>query len=259
MTGPEAERVEQLVLEINVSNLDKSLATYTALGFELDRRDGGFAALRWNDRRLFLSQEAGLPPSAGPSRGNVRIIVPDVDRVWSVARRLGLAVEREIGDRYYGLRDFTVLDPDGFGLRFASILPARGDADERRFRVDGIDHVAMRVRDVARSVAWYRDVLGLERRYESAWGDFPAVVGAATTSLALFPSPPPEPGRSPDTPDVSIRHIAFRVDRRTFDKARGSLAEHGITPRFDDHGAAHSLYFDDPDGHQLEITTYEIS
>jgi hypothetical protein len=27
-----------------------------------------------------------------------------------------------IGDRDYGLRDFTILDPDGFGQRFASLL-----------------------------------------------------------------------------------------------------------------------------------------
>lgn len=123
MTGPKAERVEQLVLEINVSDLEKSLATYTALGFTLDRRDGGFAALRWGDRRLFLSEEPDLPPIGGSSRGNVRIIVPDVDALWRRARDLRMPVEREIGDRYYGLRDFSVLDPDGFSLRFASVLP----------------------------------------------------------------------------------------------------------------------------------------
>jgi len=27
-----------------------------------------------------------------------------------------------LGDRYYGLRDFTLADPDGFGVRFASML-----------------------------------------------------------------------------------------------------------------------------------------
>jgi hypothetical protein len=33
-----------------------------------------------------------------------------------------LPVIRAIGDRYYGLRDFTVVSPDGIGLRFASYL-----------------------------------------------------------------------------------------------------------------------------------------
>ncbi len=67
------------------------------------------------------------------------------------------------------------------------------------FKLDHIDHVALTVRDVKRSVAWYREVLGLERRYEEAWGDSPAVVCAGVTCLALFPAatndPEPPPGR----------------------------------------------------------------
>ena len=30
-----------------------------------------------------------------------------------------------IADRYYGLRDFLIADPDGFGVRFASALDQR--------------------------------------------------------------------------------------------------------------------------------------
>ncbi len=117
-----SELLEQLVVEIMVRDLDRSLAFYTALGFRLERRDSGFAALRWEDRRLFLDQHSDLPSLSGPARGNVRILTGDVDAVWSVAQTLGLTVERSIADRCYGLRDFTVLDPDGFGLRFASPL-----------------------------------------------------------------------------------------------------------------------------------------
>ena len=125
-------------------------------------------------------------------------------------------------------------------------------------RVEGIDHVALTVRDVARSVAWYQAVLGLERRYADVWGDCPAMLGAGSTSLALFPAPVPEPAPPPGREVLSIRHIAFRVDRASFDRAREALQAHGVVPSFEDHVAAHSLYFPDPDGHQLEITTYEI-
>ena len=124
--------------------------------------------------------------------------------------------------------------------------------------VQGLDHVALTVRDVPRSVAWYRDVLGLERRYEEVWGDFPAVVGAGTTSLALFPAPVPAPAPPPGRDVLSVRHIAFRVDREAFDRARGELEARGLAPTFQDHTAAHSLYFTDPDGHQLELTTYDV-
>jgi uncharacterized glyoxalase superfamily protein PhnB len=117
---------DQLVLEVIVRDVERSLAVYTALGFKLERRDGDFAELSWDARRLFLDQRVDLPPPAGTARANVRIMTPDVDAVWARAQSLGLIVERPIDDRCYGLRDFTVLDPDGFGLRFASPLPQAG-------------------------------------------------------------------------------------------------------------------------------------
>jgi uncharacterized glyoxalase superfamily protein PhnB len=49
-------------------------------------------------------------------------MVPDVDQLWALANEVGATVVIPIGDRYYGLRDFTIADPDGFGVRFASIL-----------------------------------------------------------------------------------------------------------------------------------------
>ena len=38
---------------------------------------------------------------------------------WSLLARIVVP----IANRYYGLRDFTIADPDGFGVRFASDLP----------------------------------------------------------------------------------------------------------------------------------------
>src|SRR4051812_47002198 len=120
--GLMSELGQQLVLEIMVRDLDRSLAVYTALGFNLERRDGGFVELSWEGRQLFLDERADLPAFDGTARGNVRIMTTEVDAVWAKVHSLELPVEREIADRYYGLRDFTVLDPDGFGLRFASML-----------------------------------------------------------------------------------------------------------------------------------------
>lgn len=56
---------------------------------------------------------------------NVRIMVKDVNAIWEkLHSTLGsnLKVFSPITDQYYGLRDFTILDLDGFGLRFASII-----------------------------------------------------------------------------------------------------------------------------------------
>ena len=50
-------------------------------------------------------------------------MVADVDGVWERARDAGMDVLAPIGDRDYGLRDFTILDPDRFGVRFGARLP----------------------------------------------------------------------------------------------------------------------------------------
>jgi catechol 2,3-dioxygenase-like lactoylglutathione lyase family enzyme len=120
------DATEQLVVELLVRDLRRSLDFYLALGFQFMRQEERFAVLTWEDHRLFLDQQDNLPdPPAAPVM-NVRVMVPDVDRVWQRVQELGLRVTAPIADRYYGLRDFTVADPDGFGLRFATRLPAAG-------------------------------------------------------------------------------------------------------------------------------------
>lgn len=126
------------------------------------------------------------------------------------------------------------------------------------FRLEGIDHVALTVRDVEEAARWYQDVLGLTRRYKEVWGSFPAVVGIGTTSLALFPVASRDPEGPPGPETICARHVAFRVDRPNFDSARDRLSASGIKLEFQDHQIAHSIYLRDPDGHQLEITTYEV-
>ena len=126
-------------------------------------------------------------------------------------------------------------------------------------RLEGIDHVALAVRDVQQSVSWYCEVLGLTRRHAEAWGDFPAVVGCGDTSLALFPVASAAPKPPPARDVLAVRHIAFRTGRQDFESARAALRERGIPHEFEDHAIAHSIYFHDPDGHRLEITTYDVA
>ena len=124
------------------------------------------------------------------------------------------------------------------------------------FEMQGLDHVALAVRDQAASERWYREVLGLQRLYEEEWGDMPMFLMAGGSGLALFPVRDGEDGSEP--PAVRVLHVAFRVDRANFASAKASLESRGILFRFADHGVAHSIYFQDPDGHSLELTTYEL-
>ena len=54
------------------------------------------------------------------------------------------------------------------------------------------------------------------------------------------------------------RHFAIRLDRSGFDVARAELAELAIEAELWDHTICHSLYVRDPDGHQVELTTYDL-
>ncbi|HEY6200693.1 MAG TPA: VOC family protein [Candidatus Binatia bacterium] len=124
---------EQLVTEILVADIKRSVRFYIDLGFALLRDGGDFVELTWEEHRLFLAELSAFRDAAGAEapprpkfpRANVRVMVPDVDASWARAQKLGAEVIIPIADRYYGLRDFTIADPDGFGIRFASALKSK--------------------------------------------------------------------------------------------------------------------------------------
>jgi catechol 2,3-dioxygenase-like lactoylglutathione lyase family enzyme len=123
------------VTEIVVSNIRRSTEFYCRLGFELLRDAGDFVELTWEDHRLFLAEFSAfrgvdreeMPAPLRFPPANIRVMVPRVDDQWRLAQEIGARIVIPIADRYYGLRDFTMADPDGFGVRFASLLES-GDA-----------------------------------------------------------------------------------------------------------------------------------
>ena len=121
---------EQLVTEIVVRDIKRSTDFYRSLGFEVLRDGGDFVELIWEDHRLFLAELSAFPETAeaelpAPPKfplANIRVMVANVDHHWKLANEIGARIIVPLGDRYYGLRDFTLADPDGFGVRFASML-----------------------------------------------------------------------------------------------------------------------------------------
>ena len=95
----------------------------------------------------------------------------------------------------------------------------------------------------------------MERRFADVWdgeGD-PVVLCNGDACVALF-----EPvGGDAVAADGVNRHFAIRLDRANFDR-RGALAERAIDAELWDHTICHSLYIRDPDGHQVELTTYDV-
>ena len=124
--------------------------------------------------------------------------------------------------------------------------------------LEGIDHVALAVRDVEEAAKWYTDVLGFERRYEGMWDGIPTFIGKGNTAIALFPARDGDSKSSAHTGKIRVLHLAFRANHDGFLAAQEELKRRGIKFEFQDHEISHSIYFADPDGHQLEITTYDL-
>jgi catechol 2,3-dioxygenase-like lactoylglutathione lyase family enzyme len=118
--GSQDELTASGVVEVVVPDLRLALSFYTQLGFVIERETPTFVTLRWEEMFFFVAENRQAP--AAPRWTNVRIMVPNVDALWDHVNRLGLPVGNPIGDRPYGLRDFTVRDPAGFEVRFAQVL-----------------------------------------------------------------------------------------------------------------------------------------
>lgn len=117
--GSVAERSAQLAIELRVADLAASIGFYRDAGFVLERQTPGFAALQIDGRYLLLSET----PAAivGPNPPNLRIAVQDVDAAFARAAAMKWPVKHGLADHGYGLRDFTVTDPDGHEVRFAAL------------------------------------------------------------------------------------------------------------------------------------------
>src|ERR671924_476076 len=92
-------------------------------------------------------------------------------------------------------------------------------------RVNALDHIVINVSDVARSVEWYRTILGME--------------------VKVFD---PGPGKTPRT------SLVFGNQ-----KINGVAIEEGPVAKQGARGTLRSVYCRDPDGSLIEISSYEDS
>ena len=124
----------------------------------------------------------------------------------------------------------------------------------------GLDHVVLRVADVARSLRFYCDALGCkEERRSDALGLIQLRAGASLIDLVIVDSPLGRAGGGPPAPDGrNVDHLCVQL--RQFDEPalRAHLVAHGIEPgdvgaRYGALGLGPSMYIRDPDGNIVEL------
>jgi len=127
------------------------------------------------------------------------------------------------------------------------------------FKLNFLDHVAIRVRDVETSALWYENALGLKRHQLKEWGDYPIFMLSDTSGVAIFPAITNDPIIASDSRNIKIDHFAFNVTQDDFKKAQEVFNELKISFEFQDHFYFHSIYLKDPDDHIVELTTLILS
>lgn len=122
------------------------------------------------------------------------------------------------------------------------------------FKINFLDHVAIKVKDINISIAWYERVLHLKRASFAEWNNYPVCMLSGETGVAIFPAKGEVIEREL-VPNIRIDHFAFNVNNSDFENAKKYFTGIGEAFQFQDHIYFHSVYLKDPDGHTVELTT----
>lgn len=127
-------------------------------------------------------------------------------------------------------------------------------------KVLGIDHVALSVADLDRSLKFYTEVLGLkisEREFQKPGVEFFLDCGSSLVGLIQGE----KTGDNHVLQDGGLggNHFSFRVPTQDFDRYVKEIEGRGITITYQKkRERSWSLYFLDPDGNKLEITAWPL-
>jgi catechol-2,3-dioxygenase len=119
-----------------------------------------------------------------------------------------------------------------------------------------LNHAVLYVRDVARSVRFYRDVLGFDviTEVEGRAAFLRADGSTNDHDLGLFQIGPQAGDSAAGRATVGLYHLAWEVDTLgDLESLAARLAEAGALSGASDHSTTKSLYGHDPDGLEFEI------
>jgi catechol 2,3-dioxygenase-like lactoylglutathione lyase family enzyme len=123
-----------------------------------------------------------------------------------------------------------------------------------------LDHVVLRVADLERSTAFYRDVLGCPvEKWQPELGLLQLRAGSGLIDLVTLDGPiGREGGAGPARQGHNLDHFCLRLARFDETALRAHLASHGVpagatADRYGAEGTGASIYIRDPDGNTVEL------
>lgn len=127
-------------------------------------------------------------------------------------------------------------------------------------RIAALDHLVLRVADLDRSVAFYRDVLGCTvEKWQQELGLMQLRAGPALIDLVTLDGRlGQEGGAGPGREGRNLDHFCLRLERFDDAQVRAHLAAHGVeagatAARYGADGYGPSIYIRDPDGNTVEL------
>jgi len=113
--------------------------------------------------------------------------------------------------------------------------------------IKGLYEIAIRVKDLARAESFYRDVLGLEEGFRDERRNWLFLRAGGDAGMVVLQE---------DKGEWPTQHFAFSVSAADIGRAAALLKEKGVSVSEPVHHKwmnSVSVYFDDPDGHELEL------
>jgi len=108
-----------------------------------------------------------------------------------------------------------------------------------------IDHVVLHVGNLKRSIDFYTGVLGMAVHHG---GEGWAFLRCGDQVIGLFEADPGETVKA----GIEMNHMAFNQSTGGYEEVKAILKAHGIAVR-GRRGDPRCIYFDDPDGHSLQL------
>jgi len=125
-----------------------------------------------------------------------------------------------------------------------------------------MDHIVLNVTDLEAMLAFYTEVLQLQSErldeYRQGVVPFPSVRLNADTVIDLFPQSLWQKTAPPGSGRHNLNHLCLALaksDWHALDErlqGRGVAITAGPVPRWGAHGTGTSIYFNDPEGNQIE-------